>query len=82
MWKKIKDSLREVPINGWLILSIMIIYCFNRFFLVDHTSGWINYILRCHFNDTLCGTLFVAYSNVFLNTRKKAMERLIIIIPF
>lgn len=73
-------SLRDEPINGWLIVFTMILYCLNRFYLKDHTSGWLNYVLRCHLNDTLCGTLFVAYSNVFFKRSVFALIDMIMIV--
>ncbi len=74
--RKIRESLKEVPLNGYVIAATAVLYCFNRFFLKSHTSGWINYLLRCHFNDFLCGALFTAYSNVFLQTRKVMLNKL------
>ncbi len=82
MINKVVKSLKGFPLNGYLIIIIMSLYCLNRFYFKTHSSGWINYILCCHFNDVLCGTLFIAYSNVFLNTRNLAMVRLHSIIPF
>ena len=80
--KKVIKSLKDVPINGYLIIAVIALYCLNRFLLKEHTTGWVNYLLRCHFDDTICGTLIVAYSNVFLNVGNRAMIRLIAIVPF
>ena len=74
--KRIIISLKEFPLNGYVIIITMAFYCINRFFLKTHTVGWLNYILRCHFNDFLCGALFTAYSNVFLNTRHALLNKL------
>lgn len=80
--RKISDSLKEIPLNGYLILITTALYCLNRFYFKFHTSGWLNYLLRCHFNDCLCGILFTAYSNVFFNTRKMMLTKLPHILAF
>ena len=79
---KIIKSLKEVSINGYVIVVTAVLYCANRFYFKAHTSGWLNYLLRCHFNDFLCGALFTAYSNVFLNTRKVMLSKLPHILAF
>lgn len=80
--RKIIESLKEIPLNGYVIIITIILYCLNRFYFKAHTDGWINYILKCHFNDFLCGALFTAYSNVFLNTRKMMLNKLPHILAF
>ena len=74
--EKVINSIKNKPVNGYVIAVTAVLYCLNRFYLKSHTSGWINYLLRCHFNDFLCGSLFTAYSNVFLNTRKVMLNKL------
>jgi len=80
--RRIRDSLNEVPLNGYVIIVTAVLYCLNRFYLKDHTYGWVNYLLKCHFNDFLCGALFTAYSNVFLNLQKKMLNKLPHILAF
>ena len=73
--KKVLGSLKEVPFNGVVILVVIALYSLNRFVLKLYVQGWIGYFLRCHFNDFLCGILFIAYSNVFINTRGKMITK-------
>ena len=73
MVRKIIESVKEIPLNGILILVCLFLYYANNLFFKSHTSGVLHYILVCHFNDYLAGILFVAYSNLFIYTRKKML---------
>ena len=76
MFKKIGKSVKELPINGYVVAVIAVLYCINRFYLKQHTAGIFHYILVCHFNDFLCGGLFVAYINIILYTRKALLTKM------
>ena len=55
-----------------VILSVVLgIYCLNRFYLKTiGVSGFVGYVLRCHFNDFLGGICILAYfSLVFSYSR-------------
>lgn len=80
--KSLFKSCKQVPLNIFLVIIIMLFYSLNRFYLKNLFDGWFGYILKCHFNDFLCGILFIAYSNIFLLTRNKSITKLPIIIPY
>lgn len=76
MLNKLKDSIKDVPINFILCIVVLVLYYTNNWFLKGHTSGIIHYLLVCHFNDFLGGVVFIAYTNVLLNTRNAMMKTL------
>lgn len=78
LWKSARTNLENPLI---VVLTLFLYYCNNHCFKT-HSTGIINYVLRCHFNDYLCGMLFVAYSNIVLLTRGYRIERLHHIILF
>ena len=76
MLNKVGNSLKAIPLNGWVIVVVAFLYCLNNYYLKQHTEGIVRYLLVCHFNDFLCGSLFVAYSNIFLYIRKLLLQEL------
>ena len=74
--KMVLNSLKEVPLNGYVILLAVLLFSLNRFYLIGHSDGFVKYLLRNHFNDFLCGSFFTAYSNIFLNTKRIMLTRL------
>ena len=75
MFEKLHKSLREFPLNGVICITVIVMYFANNIYFKRHTGdGLLNYILVCHFNDTIGGLLFVSYTNIFLNTRNQMLE--------
>lgn len=83
MIKKLLKSLREFPLNGIICITVIVMYFANNLFFKQHSGdGLLNYILVCHFNDTVGGLLFVSYTNILLNTRHQMLERWSVILVF
>ncbi len=73
---KITDSLKKIPMHAYILLIIVLLYYINNFFLKQHTSGILNYIFVCHFNDYLGGIIFLTYTNTILYTSGKLIYKL------
>lgn len=76
MIKKLRDSIQTCPLNLVLFFVVFALYHLNNYILKSKTSGILNHILTCHFNDFMGGLLFVAYTNVILLTRKNMLSKL------
>lgn len=76
MKRRIRQSVAEKPLNGIIIVIVLVLYFLNNNYLKQHTTGIIRYICVCHLNDYLCGVLFVAYSNICLYTRDLYLSKL------
>ena len=82
MNRKLCDSIRRYPYNLVIILGVLSLYFLNNSYFKSHTAGIVRYIMICHFNDYLCGVLFLAYSNIFLATRNLKLRKIFPIILY
>lgn len=60
------NGIRKMPINGILMITVPILYFFNRYFLKKVTIGALNYYLVCYHDDYLAPLFLLAYSNTLL----------------
>ena len=65
---KLKSSLKEMPINIILIIIVLALYILNNTYLKHATSGIVQYVLICHFNDLMCPLFLMSYANLLLIT--------------
>lgn len=75
MSRKLCESIRRYPYNLVIILGVLSLYFLNNSYFKLHTAGIVGYIMICHFNDYLCGVLFLAYSNIFLATKNLELKK-------
>lgn len=57
-----------MPINIILIVSVLALYYFNNTYLKHATSGIVQRMLICHFNDLMCPLFLMSYANLLLLT--------------
>lgn len=78
--KKLRQSLKKMPINGILIVVITLLYFVNNYILKKHTIGFLNYYFICYFNDLICPLFFLSYVNMLLITIGKKITKLMCIL--
>lgn len=64
------------PLHIILAVIITFLYFFNNYYLKQNTAGFFHWICTCYFDDFMGGTLFLAYTNVFLATQGKLISKL------
>ena len=57
-----------MPINIILIIIVLALYILNNTYLKHATSGIVQYMLICHFNDLMCPLFLMSYANLLLLT--------------
>lgn len=91
MWSSSSSFLWDSTIRiNWikrniiLFLFFFLIYLFNRFCQPYSNIKFIDYILRCHFNDFIGGIVFCIYTNMILifSKRKKPIFNLFILLSY
>ena len=61
-------------VNFVLAIAVPILYLSNNYFFKWHTSGFLHYLLVCHFNDFLASLLLLSFSNLLLETVNKEIS--------
>ena len=74
-----------MPINIILIITVLALYFLNNTYFKHATSGIVQHMFICHFNDLICPSFLMSYANLLLLTVGKRVVSLkgilFIIIP-
>ncbi len=80
--KAILKSIKKNPVDSVLMSVVVVLYLLNNHFLKYNTSGIINVFFKCYFNDLMAPCFLLAYTNIFLDTIEKRLQKIKQIIPF
>lgn len=80
--KKIVCSIKNRPINLWLMLMVAALYLINNCYLKIYAPQAIRWFFICYFNDLICPLLFFGYVNILLLTKGKELSKLKLILLF
>ena len=80
--KAIIKSIKENPLDSFLMPVIAVLYLLNNRFLKYNTSGIVNVFFKCYFNDLMAPCFLLAYTNIFLGAKGKRLKKIEHIIPF
>lgn len=75
-------SIKKKPINLMIMIFVFILYLTNNLLLKKIGPSFLKYFFVCHFNDLLCPSLLLGYSNILLLTIGKELKKLHHILMF
>lgn len=68
--------------NIGIICGCLLLYFLNQLFKKKIKLQVVSIVLRNYLNDTICGCLIIAYTNLILSLHNKRLNRLLHIIAF
>ena len=74
--EKIKDSLRQRPVNGVLMLMAAVLYLLNDLIFKNIDQPVLHVFFTGYFNDLMCPLFILPYSNLLLLTVRKELKKL------
>ncbi|MCI8609459.1 MAG: hypothetical protein HFE73_07435 [Firmicutes bacterium] len=76
--QRVKDWTR-IKRDGLILLLGICLYVGGRYVTPKLTILQLQWFMGCYFNDILCGTVFMAYCDVFFTLWGKPLKRLLTI---
>ena len=74
--EKIKNSLKQRPINGVLMAAAALLYLLNNLVFKNIDQPILHEFFAGYFNDLMCPLFILPYSNMLLLTVDKELKKL------